>query len=88
MLTVAMIGGPDLVIVALVVLVLFGGAKVGGFMKSLGEGVKEFKKATIEDETQVASGSAPSPAPVSPAQSAAAAQPTVSAPSTGSNEEK
>lgn len=45
-------GGPqDMVIIAIVVLLLFGGSKLAGFGKSLGEGIKEFKKATHEDET-------------------------------------
>ena len=44
-------GGPqDLVIIAIVVLLLFGGSKLAGFGKSLGEGIKEFKKATSEDD--------------------------------------
>ena len=42
-------GGPqDLVIIAIVVLLLFGGSKLAGFGKSLGEGIKEFKKAPSE----------------------------------------
>jgi len=56
---IAMLSGPDLAIVAVVVLVLFGGAKVGGFMRSLGEGVKEFKKATTDDESPVQATTAP-----------------------------
>lgn len=45
-------GGPqDLVIIAVVVLLLFGGSKLAGFGKSLGEGIKEFKKAT-QDESE------------------------------------
>ena len=48
------LGGPqDLVIVAVVVLLLFGGSKLAGFGKSLGEGIKEFKKATNEDDKLV-----------------------------------
>ena len=48
-------GGPqDLVIIAVVVLLLFGGSKLAGFGKSLGEGIKEFKKATTEEEKPVA----------------------------------
>ena len=44
-------GAPqDLVIIAIVVLLLFGGSKLAGFGKSLGEGIKEFKKATSEDD--------------------------------------
>ena len=45
-------GGPELWIILLIVLVLFGGSKVPQLMKGLGEGMKEFKKATRdEDET-------------------------------------
>ncbi len=36
-------------IIAGVVVLLFGGSKLSGFGKSLGEGIKEFKKATTED---------------------------------------
>lgn len=47
-------GGPqDLVIIAVVVLLLFGGSRLAGFGKSLGEGIKEFKKATTEEEKPV-----------------------------------
>ncbi len=44
-------GGPqDMVIIAVVVLLLFGGSKLAGFGKSLGEGIKEFKKATTDED--------------------------------------
>jgi sec-independent protein translocase protein TatA len=44
-------GGPwDVAIVAGVILVLFGGGKLAGLGKSLGEGIKEFKKATHDEE--------------------------------------
>jgi len=44
-------GGPwDAAIIAGVVLVLFGGSKISGLGKSLGESIKEFKKATTEDD--------------------------------------
>ena len=44
-------GGPqDMVIIAVVVLLLFGGSKLAGFGKSLGEGIKEFKNATTDDD--------------------------------------
>ena len=33
-------------IIAGVVVLLFGGSKIAGFGKSLGDGIKEFKKAT------------------------------------------
>jgi sec-independent protein translocase protein TatA len=46
-------GGPqDIAIIAVVVLLLFGGSKLAGFGKSLGEGIREFKKATKEDEDE------------------------------------
>jgi sec-independent protein translocase protein TatA len=46
-----MLGGPwDIAIVAGVVLLLFGGSKLAGFGKNLGEGIKEFKKATHDEE--------------------------------------
>ena len=44
-------GAPqDMVIIAVVVLLLFGGSKLAGFGKSLGEGTKEFKKAIRESQ--------------------------------------
>lgn len=47
-------GIEKLVIVLLIVLVLFGGSKIPEMMRGLGQGMKEFKKATRdEDETTV-----------------------------------
>jgi sec-independent protein translocase protein TatA len=37
-------------IVALVVLVLFGGSRLGDIGKGLGEGIKNFKKGITEDD--------------------------------------
>ena len=46
-----MIGMPQVWIILVVVLVLFGGRKIPELMKGLGKGVKEFKNATnTEDE--------------------------------------
>lgn len=36
----------ELIIIAVVVLVLFGGVKLPQFMRGMGEGIREFKKAT------------------------------------------
>ena len=44
------LGTPELIIVLVLVLVLFGGAKLPQMMKGLGEGMREFKKATREDD--------------------------------------
>ncbi len=44
-------GGPwDIAIVAGVVMLLFGGSKLAGFGKNLGEGIKEFKNATKDED--------------------------------------
>jgi sec-independent protein translocase protein TatA len=44
------LGAPEIGILALVILVLFGGSKVPQLMRGLGEGMREFKKATREDD--------------------------------------
>lgn len=43
-------GTPELLIVLVLVLLLFGGAKLPQMMRGLGQGMKEFKKATNEDD--------------------------------------
>ncbi len=48
----AVIGWPQMVLVAVVVLLLFGGKKIPELMKGLGKGVKEFKNATKEDSDE------------------------------------
>lgn len=47
-------GGPEIVVVAVLVLLLFGGKKLPELMKGLGKGVKEFKNATnsIKEEME------------------------------------
>jgi sec-independent protein translocase protein TatA len=45
------IGGTEILLIFIAILVLFGGKKIPEFMKGLGEGVKEFKKASkVDDE--------------------------------------
>jgi len=44
------LGTQELVIVLVIILVLFGGAKLPQMMKGLGEGMKEFRKATNDDD--------------------------------------
>jgi sec-independent protein translocase protein TatA len=40
------LGAQEMIIIALVVLVLFGARKIPEFARGLGQGVKEFKKAS------------------------------------------
>ena len=46
------IGVTEIIIIALIVLLLFGGKKIPELMKGLGKGVKEYKKAmnSVEEE--------------------------------------
>jgi sec-independent protein translocase protein TatA len=41
------------IIIGLAILLLFGGKKLPELMKGLGSGIKEFKKATQEEENEV-----------------------------------
>ena len=43
------LGGPELLIIFLIIMLLFGGAKLPGLAKGLGESIREFKKASKED---------------------------------------
>ena len=43
------IGGPELVLILLIVLLLFGGAKLPQLAKGLGQAIREFKKASSEE---------------------------------------
>ncbi len=45
-----LMGGPELIIIGLVLLVLFGGKRIPKLMKDLGKGLKEVKKVTDENE--------------------------------------
>ncbi len=42
--------GMELIIIALVVLLLFGGKKIPELAKGLGNGIKNFKKAVKDDD--------------------------------------
>ena len=44
------IGVWQIVVIVLLVLLLFGGRKIPELMRGVGQGMKEFKKATSEDE--------------------------------------
>lgn len=44
------IGWPQIVLIAVVILLLFGGRKIPELMRGLGSGIKEFKDASKDDE--------------------------------------
>jgi sec-independent protein translocase protein TatA len=44
------IGPMQIVLILLVIILLFGGKKLPELMKGIGEGMKEFKKATKQEE--------------------------------------
>jgi len=47
------IPGPwQVILIVLVVLLLFGGRKIPELMKGLGQGMKEFKKATKDEKSE------------------------------------
>jgi sec-independent protein translocase protein TatA len=47
------LGGQELLLIALVVLLLFGGAKIPELMRGLGKGVKSFKEGMKEVDDAV-----------------------------------
>ncbi|MFW5757056.1 MAG: twin-arginine translocase TatA/TatE family subunit [Bacteroidota bacterium] len=49
----AMIGPPEIIIIAIIVLLLFGGRKIPELMKGLGKGMREFKDAQKEEKKNV-----------------------------------
>ena len=45
-----MVGPWQIVLLVVIILLLFGGKKIPDLMKGLGQGIKEFKKATNEKD--------------------------------------
>jgi sec-independent protein translocase protein TatA len=45
------VGVPQIILIAVIVLLLFGGKKIPELMKGLGTGIKEFKNASKDDST-------------------------------------
>ncbi len=48
------IGPWQVILIVAIVVLLFGGKKLPELMKGIGEGMKEFKKASKQDETPAA----------------------------------
>lgn len=63
------LGGTELIVVLLAVLILFGARKIPDFAKGLGQGIKEFRKASreVQDELDRATEDINNPIPPAPA---------------------
>jgi sec-independent protein translocase protein TatA len=48
-----MFGGPQVILIVVALLLLFGGKKIPELMRGLGSGIKEFKDATKEDDEKI-----------------------------------
>lgn len=61
----AMLGWPEIIGILVVILVLFGAKKLPELARGLGQGIKEFKKATreVQDDLQRAIEEEPAPEP-------------------------
>jgi len=55
------LGMPEMVIILVILLVLFGGTKLPALAKGLGQSIKEFKKSSKEEEVAEVKPAAPVP---------------------------
>ena len=53
MMSLFMLGGPELILIAFVILLLFGGRKLPELMRGLGSGIREFNNAKANIESEV-----------------------------------
>jgi len=47
------LGTPELVLILIAILVLFGGRKIPEIMRGVGEGLREFRKASTDAQTEI-----------------------------------
>ena len=47
------IGGPEILLIFLVVLILFGAKRIPDIAQGLGKGIKEFKKAVTDTKKEI-----------------------------------
>jgi len=47
------LGTPEIILIIVVILVLFGAKKIPEFMQGIGKGIKEFKKATTDVHDEI-----------------------------------
>ena len=46
------LGGKEILVIAVIIVLLFGGKKIPELMKGIGSGIKEFKKSVKDDDTK------------------------------------
>ena len=51
------LGAPEIILIIIAILILFGGTKIPELMKGLGKGMKEFKDAQNGESSTTTSGS-------------------------------
>ena len=47
------LGYPELIVILIILLVLFGGSRLPGLAKGMGESIKNFKKAVSDDKEEL-----------------------------------
>ena len=47
------LGTPEIILIVVVILVLFGSKKIPEFMQGIGKGIREFKKATTDVHEEI-----------------------------------
>ena len=62
--------GPDLIVLLVIVLVLFGAKRLPELARGLGQSVNEFKKAKDEFDKEVAKSDTSAPSPGTPSETA------------------
>lgn len=53
------LGLPELVVILVIILLLFGANKIPQLMRGMGQGLKEFKKGMKDDDDEKKGGAAP-----------------------------
>jgi len=72
------LGPTELIVILIILLVLFGGSKLPGLAKGLGQSIKEFKKASKEEQEAEKPADAVAEAPKPAAATTAAKPPAAS----------
>jgi sec-independent protein translocase protein TatA len=73
-------GGGEIILILALVLILFGAKKLPELAKGLGQGIKEFKKATSDVSNEIHSAMNEPPPPPAPRRLAPAVEPTEAQP--------